>query len=106
MDIWLIGSDWAINLAGSIFEKVTFGHVGGRPSSADPTMGKAILRVGRLAAAGAPVLHDISTGGLAVALAEICIASGIGADISYDDWRSLFSRTHTDCYLSCRHLLM
>ncbi len=92
MDIWLIGSDWAINLAGSIFEKVTFGHVGGRPSSADPTMGKAILRVARrLAAAGAPVLHDISTGGLAVALAEICIASGIGADISYDDWRSLFS---------------
>ena len=92
MDIWLIGNDWATNLAGSIFEKVTFGHVGGRPSAADPTMGKAILRVARrLAAAGAPVLHDISTGGLAIALAEICIASGTGTDISYDDWRSLFS---------------
>jgi phosphoribosylformylglycinamidine synthase len=29
----------------------------------------------------APVLHDISDGGMAVALAEICIASGVGAVI-------------------------
>jgi phosphoribosylformylglycinamidine synthase len=28
-----------------------------------------------------PVLHDISEGGLAVALAEICIASGTGAAV-------------------------
>jgi phosphoribosylformylglycinamidine synthase subunit PurL len=92
MVIWLLGSDWAANLAGSIFEKVTFGHVGGRPSAADPAMGKAILQSAlRLAGAGAPVLHDISTGGLAIALAEICIASRVGAAISYDDWRDLFS---------------
>jgi phosphoribosylformylglycinamidine synthase len=40
---------------------------------------------------GAPVLHDISTGGLAVALSEICIASAVGAEIHNDDWRKLFS---------------
>jgi phosphoribosylformylglycinamidine synthase len=92
MDLFLIGTDWAINLAGSAFEKVTFGHVGGRPSAADPTMGKGVVGCARrLAAAGAPVLHDISAGGLAVALAEICIHSEVGAEISYSDWRHLFS---------------
>lgn len=92
MAIWIVGTDWAVNLAGSVFEKVTFGHVGGRPSAPDPTMGRAVLGTARrLAAAGAPVLHDISSGGLAIALAEICIASGVGADISYNDWRHLFS---------------
>ncbi|CAN5148797.1 hypothetical protein BH18ACT5_BH18ACT5_08730 [soil metagenome] len=28
---------------------------------------------------------------MAVALAEICIASDVGAEVSYDDWRGLFS---------------
>ena len=55
-------------------------------------MGNAIIAAARrLAEAGAPVLHDISTGGLAVALAEICLASDVGAEVAYDDWRALFS---------------
>ncbi|MGA7227374.1 MAG: AIR synthase-related protein, partial [Acidimicrobiia bacterium] len=28
-----------------------------------------------------PVLHDVSDGGLAVTVAEICIASGVGAEL-------------------------
>jgi phosphoribosylformylglycinamidine synthase len=36
------------------------------------------------------VLHDISDGGLAVAIAEICIASGIGATIEQDSAEDLF----------------
>ena len=90
--IYVLGTDWAINLAGSAFEKVTFGHVGGRPTAPDPTMGKAVVRAARsLADRRVPVLQDISSGGWAVALAEICIASGIGATVEYQDWRHLWS---------------
>ncbi|CAN5148746.1 phosphoribosylformylglycinamidine synthase subunit PurL [soil metagenome] len=47
MSIWLLGTDWATNLAGSAFEKVTFGHVGGRPSAPDPTAGLAVIAAAR-----------------------------------------------------------
>ena len=91
-DIYLLGTDWAINLAGSAFEKVTFGHVGGRPSAPDPTMGRAAIQAARsLADRRVGVIQDISSGGLAVALAEICIASGIGASVEYQDWRHIWS---------------
>jgi phosphoribosylformylglycinamidine synthase subunit PurL len=91
MQLWLFGPEWSINLAGSAFEKITFAHVGGRPSPADPTMAKAAIASARqLAEAGVPVIHDISTGGTAIAVAEMCIASQIGATVSYSDWRHLF----------------
>ena len=91
MDLWLFGPEWSINLAGSAFEKVTFAHVGGRPSAPDPTMAKAAIASARqLAAAGLPVIHDVSTGGTAIAVAEMCIASGVGATVAYSDWRHLF----------------
>jgi phosphoribosylformylglycinamidine synthase subunit PurL len=91
MQLWLFGPEWSINLAGSAFEKITFAHVGGRPSPADPTMAKAAIASARqLAEAGLPVIHDVSTGGTAIAVAEVCIASKIGAMVSYSDWRHLF----------------
>ena len=92
MELWLFGPEWSINLAGSAFEKVTFAHVGGRPSGPDPTMARAAIASARkLAAAGLPVVHDVSSGGTAMAVAEICIASGVGATIAFSDWRHLFS---------------
>jgi phosphoribosylformylglycinamidine synthase len=93
MDLWLFGAEWAINLAGSAFELVTFAHVGGRPSAPDPTAGRAALHAAQaLAQEGiAPVLHDVSAGGLAMAVAEVAIVSGVGATIRYSDWRHLFS---------------
>jgi phosphoribosylformylglycinamidine synthase len=42
---------------------------------------RAAVREGRLASA-----HDIAEGGLAVALAEACLASGLGAAIDLDAW--------------------
>ena len=91
MDLWLVGPEWSINLAGSAFEKITFAHVGGRPSPADPTMARAAIASARqMAAAGLPVIHDVSTGGTAIALAEICLASEVGAEVAYSDWRHLF----------------
>jgi phosphoribosylformylglycinamidine synthase len=92
MAVYLVGNEWAPNLAGSAFEKATFGHVGGRPTGPDRAMGRAtVVSARRLAEARIPVLHDVSMGGLGLALAEICIASGVGATVAYSDWRFLFS---------------
>ncbi len=93
MEIWRFGPAWAINLAGSAFEKVTFGHIGGRPGPPDATLGRAALAMARSLAAEdlAPAMHDVSDGGIALALAEVCMAAGTGAEIEYLDWRHLFS---------------
>ncbi len=93
MDLWLFGPDHAINLAGSAFEETTFGHLGGRPSAPDPTMARAAieLAIGLAQESLAPATHDLSDGGLAVAVAELAIASGTGVYAEYRDWRELFS---------------
>ncbi|MDF1594767.1 MAG: phosphoribosylformylglycinamidine synthase subunit PurL [Acidimicrobiia bacterium] len=93
MEVWLMGSNAAVNLAGSAFERIMRRHVGGRPGEPDSLEANAIINLARhLATEGtAPVLHDLSDGGLAVAIAEICIRSGLGARIQYADWRALFS---------------
>jgi phosphoribosylformylglycinamidine synthase len=92
MGIYLVGTEWAPNLAGSAFEKVTFGHVGGRPTGPDRAMGRAaVIAARRMAESGVTTLHDISMGGLALAMAEICIASEVGVSVNYSDWRFLFS---------------
>ncbi len=45
------------------------------------------LAVARWIAAGcARAVHDVSDGGLAVALAEMCLAGGWGARVSLDEW--------------------
>lgn len=89
MEIWLVGPESGADFAASAYSRVILDHLGGRPEAADP--GSAVAVVGHAArlAAEAPVLHDISAGGLAVALAEICIRSGIGATLTNMDWRLL-----------------
>jgi phosphoribosylformylglycinamidine synthase II len=93
MELWRFGPEWAANLAGSALEQVTFGHVGGRPSAPDPTMAKAAIEMAQRLVSEelAVTLHDVSDGGLAVTIAEICIASGVGATVGFGDWRGLFS---------------
>jgi len=93
MEVWLLGPERTINLAGSSFEQTTFSHVGGRPSAPDPSMARAVMEMARrLVTEEIPAaLHDISDGGLAVALAELCVLSNVGATVEYSDWRHLFS---------------
>jgi phosphoribosylformylglycinamidine synthase len=43
---------------------------------------RVVSATANLAEAGIPVLHDVSAGGLAVALAEIAVASGIGLSVT------------------------
>jgi phosphoribosylformylglycinamidine synthase len=91
MELWMLGPD-EVDLAASAFERVVHDHLGGRPRAADPVVAAALIALaGRLASDGTPVVHDVSDGGLAVALAEICIQSGVGATVEVEDWRTLFS---------------
>jgi phosphoribosylformylglycinamidine synthase subunit PurL len=92
MELWLFGPD-LIDLAGSSFESVIHGHLGGRPLAADPNAASAVIQLAIVLAGSGmvPVLHDVSDGGIAVAVAEVCIRSGIGAELEVSDWRRLFS---------------
>ncbi len=92
-EIWLFGAVHATNLSGSILESVLYEHLGGRPTAADATIGTAAVKLAiELVHQGlVRSQHDLSDGGLAVALAEMAIRSRVGATIAYDDWRHLFS---------------
>jgi phosphoribosylformylglycinamidine synthase subunit PurL len=84
-------------LGGSLWARVVHDHVGGRPPAVDLSAEQALAGVliagaerGLLAGA-----HDLSDGGLAVALAESCLASGTGAAVTLpgDDFTFLFSES-------------
>jgi phosphoribosylformylglycinamidine synthase len=93
MELWLLGLNNTVNLAGSAFSKVAFGHLGGRPAAADFTLCQAAMETAlQLVEEGrTPVLHDISDGGLALAAAEIAISSQVGVNVTFRDWRTLFT---------------
>ncbi|GII58753.1 phosphoribosylformylglycinamidine synthase subunit PurL [Planotetraspora thailandica] len=83
------GSEWA---------HVVHGHLGGLPPRANLDAERGLASV--LVAAAAEGLiegsHDLSDGGLAIALAESCIAQGVGASVSLpveDAFVALFSET-------------
>ncbi|GAA4581630.1 phosphoribosylformylglycinamidine synthase subunit PurL [Planotetraspora phitsanulokensis] len=83
------GSEWA---------HVVHDHLGGLPPQADLAAERGLAAV--LAAAAAEGLiegsHDLSDGGLGIALAESCIAQGVGASVSLpieDAFVGLFSET-------------
>lgn len=89
MEIWLIGPEPSDNLAGSYLERLS-GPARGRPTAADTETGLAVIDEAVRMAHLVPVLHDVSDGGLAVAVAEICIASGIGAELGVTGTAALF----------------
>jgi phosphoribosylformylglycinamidine synthase len=90
-EVWEIGPAPTSNLAGSAAQRVTQGVLTGRPTPPTPETARRVIDLAAGLAHTAPVLHDISDGGLAVALAEICIAAGVGATIVDIDTDLLFS---------------
>jgi phosphoribosylformylglycinamidine synthase len=68
---------------GSLWAHVAHGHLGGRPPAVNLAAERALAAV--LAEAGRRGLleaaHDLSDGGLAVALAECCLAGGQGCTV-------------------------
>jgi len=91
MEIWEIGPAPSANLAGSAAQRVIQGELTGRPTLPDPEMARQVIATAVELAHSVPVLHDISDGGLAVGVAEICIAAGVGATIADIDTGQLFS---------------
>jgi phosphoribosylformylglycinamidine synthase II len=84
MEIWEVGPEASGNLDGSAVQRLA-GELGGVPAPLDRDAARRVIGLAADLAHEAPVLHDISDGGLAVAVAEICIASGLGADVEYEN---------------------
>ena len=82
---------------GSAWAWVAHGHLGGHPPAVDLAAERALAEV--LVAAAADGLltaaHDVSDGGLAVALAECCLAGRVGCEVSLpgDPFPALFSES-------------
>ena len=91
MEIWEIGPRASGNMSGSAAQRVIHDELSGRPTSPDPDAAKKVVALAAELAHRVPVLHDISDGGLAVAVAEVCIASRIGAAVTEGDNGRLFS---------------
>ncbi|HLF43104.1 MAG TPA: AIR synthase related protein, partial [Acidimicrobiia bacterium] len=91
MEIWEVGPEATGNFAGSALQRVVLGQLGGRPTAAQPDVANQVIDMAASLAHQAPVLHDISSGGLAVAITEICIASGVGAELWVEGDGRLFS---------------
>jgi phosphoribosylformylglycinamidine synthase len=98
--IFLLG-ETENEIGGSEYLKLAHGVVSGRPPALDLELEKAVQAT-VLAAIDAGIArsaHDCSEGGLAVTLAECCMAGDLGADIHLDDglpaYASLFSETQS-----------
>jgi phosphoribosylformylglycinamidine synthase len=96
----------APEFGGSAWAQVLHGHLGGRPPEVDLAAERALGRVlgdgaaeGLLAAA-----HDLSDGGLAVALAESCLAGGNGCRVTLpgDPFSYLFSESAARAVVAVR----
>jgi phosphoribosylformylglycinamidine synthase len=84
-------------LSGSAWAEVVHGHLGGEPPTVDFDQHRRLAGFfgqaarDRLAASA----HDLSDGGLAIALAESCLRRGLGAEVTLpgDPFLDLFSET-------------
>jgi len=91
---------------GSAWAHVRHGHLGGRPPAPDLDAERRLA--GLLAAAAAAGLlsaaHDLSDGGLAVALAESCLrgATGCTVQLAGDPFTALFSESAGRCVVAVR----
>ena len=87
-EVYLLGETRA-ELGGSALVKLLHGRVAGRPPAVELPAEKRLIEV-MVAAAGERLLasaHDLSEGGLAVALAESCFAGeepGLGVEVALD----------------------
>lgn len=105
-DIVFLLGDTKAELGGSELQAVVHGVVEGRPPQLDLDVEKKLLSAVLEAIQGGLVrsAHDLSEGGLAVALAESCISGGIGAKVNVaSELRSdfaLFSESQSRILLS------
>ncbi|GIP38953.1 phosphoribosylformylglycinamidine synthase subunit PurL [Paenibacillus sp. J31TS4] len=105
-DVILLLGDTKAELGGSEFQSVVLGRVEGRPPQLDLAVEKRLLDGVLEAIRGGLVssAHDLSEGGLAVALAECCMSGQLGASVSLDTElradQALFSESQSRILLS------
>ncbi len=100
-DVVLLAGASPVALAGSEYQ-ARFGDVGGRPARLDLTAEAALVEFLWRAAPKCSLVHDVSLGGLAVALAKAALHSGIGADVTLpDDPRAWFGEGGGQAVLAC-----
>ena len=103
--IVLLGRTGA-EFGGSAWAHVAHRHIGGRPPAVDLAAERALAAVLTEAAAAGllEAAHDLSEGGLAVALAESCLAGGLGCQVSLpgDPFTELFSESAARAMLAVR----
>mgnify|MGYP001821902163 CR=1 FL=1 len=93
MSVWLVGPEEVGDFAASAYDRIINGAVRGRPADVDGDTARHMVSAAANLAFDVPVLHDVSTGGVAVAIAEIAIKSGIGITIDALSGRDLFDET-------------
>ena len=100
-DVILLAGASPVAIAGSEYQ-ARFGEVGGRPARLDLAAEAALVEFLWRAAPRCSLIHDVSLGGLAVALAKAALHSGIGADVSLpDDPRAWFGEGGGQAVLAC-----
>ncbi len=103
--IVLLGRTGA-EFGGSAWAQVRHGHLGGHPPAPDLDAERrlAALLVAAAAAGLLAAAHDLSDGGLAVALAESCLRGGVGCTVRLpgDPFSALFSESAGRCVVAVR----
>ncbi|MDJ0790442.1 MAG: phosphoribosylformylglycinamidine synthase subunit PurL [Acidimicrobiia bacterium] len=93
MSIYVLGPETVGDFAASAYDRIVNGELRGRPADVDGDAARHVVAAAATLAHTTPVLHDISSGGLAVALAEIAIASRCGLTVDTMPGPELFDET-------------
>jgi phosphoribosylformylglycinamidine synthase len=80
-DVVLVAGGDGASLDGSEYQARFLGGPAGRPPAPDYAAEAALVRFLWRAAPGLSAAHDVSHGGLAVALAELALHTGVGAEL-------------------------
>jgi phosphoribosylformylglycinamidine synthase len=104
-DALYLAGEPGLSFAGSEYQAL-YGELEGRPAPLDLTAEAALVAALHAAAPKCSLIHDAAEGGLAVALAEAAIASGVGAELELaDDALSLFGEGGGRAILASRETL-
>ena len=100
-DVVLLAGAPKLSLAGSEYQAL-YGSLGGTPAEVDLAAEAALVDFLWRAAPSLSLAHDASEGGLAVALAEAALTSGIGAELELPgDELALFAEGGGQAVVAC-----
>jgi phosphoribosylformylglycinamidine synthase subunit PurL len=100
-DVVLLAGASRISLAGSEYQAL-YAEPDGRPAQLELEAEAALVELLWRGAPLCSLVHDVSGGGIAVALAEAAIVSGVGADVELpDDERAWFGEGGGQAVVAC-----